>query len=145
MLDPGQSLFVLCFLFSPATDVPDLDTQSFKTYLHWIVPNIQLNCQSTRLDVPVTNYIPPHPQKGSPYHRYTLLLFENPGGGQIACDPEPYLSQRDKFNARQFCSTYGFNLNKGGGGGVFMWREVWNETVTDIYEKTLREFLPPFL
>lgn len=120
--------------------MPDLERQSFKTYLHWLAPNIQLNCQTTRLDAPVSNYIPPHPQKGSPYHRYTLLLFQNPDGKEIDCDAEAYLSHRDKFDVRHFCSTHGFNLDKhGSGGGIFMWREVWNETASDIYEQTLRE------
>jgi large subunit ribosomal protein L35 len=109
-------------------------------------PNISLNCQTTRLNIPVSNYIPPHPQQGTPYHRYTLLLFQNPGGKKIDCDVEGYLSQRDKFNVRQFSSDHSFNLNKGGGGGgVFMWREVWNETVSDIYEHTLSESFPPFV
>ena len=143
MLDPGlqTSPFVISFSNQYNIDSPEPDSQSFKTYLHWIVPNISINCQTTRLDVPVSNYIPPHPQQGSPYHRYTLLLLQHPAGKEIDCDVNPYLSERDNFNLREFCATYGLGLDKTNeGGGVFMWRETWNETVTEIYKHTLSKF-----
>jgi hypothetical protein len=123
-------------------DCPNSEDRSFKTYLHWLVPNVQLNCETTRLNVSAANYIPPHPQQGSPYHRYTILLLQKPGGRKIDVDVQQYLSRRHEFDVRRFCSIHGLSLDKGteGGGGVFMWREVWNETVSDIYEHTLSEF-----
>ena len=94
------------------------------------------------LDLPKDNYVPPHPQHGTPYHRYTILLLQNPGGTErVDIDVQKYLSQRDAFDVRAFCATYGFDLDRNGhGGGVFMWREVWNETVSDIYKMTLSKF-----
>ncbi|KAF5361691.1 hypothetical protein D9758_007327 [Tetrapyrgos nigripes] len=88
-------------------DVPNPNPEnpgqgSFTTYLHWMKPNIPLsasnvsgllgslngyhtNSESTVFTSKAikglnthTRYIPPHPQKGSPYHRYTILLLLQP-------------------------------------------------------------------
>ncbi|KAG6841548.1 hypothetical protein C0991_009913 [Blastosporella zonata] len=61
-------------------DVPDEENQSFRTYLHWLKPNVPLSA-TTRAYLNLddhTPYIPPHPQQGTPYHRYVLLLLPQP-------------------------------------------------------------------
>ena len=45
---------------------------------------------------------------------------------------------RTGFNLRAFCERYGLDASIG--GGAHMWREVWDETVSDIYKNTLSEF-----
>ncbi|KAJ6498040.1 hypothetical protein C8R47DRAFT_1112633 [Mycena vitilis] len=62
-------------------DVPDEANQTYTTFLHWLKPNIPLS--ATHMGrIPLLNthtrYIPPHPQRGTPYHRYTLLLLPQP-------------------------------------------------------------------
>jgi large subunit ribosomal protein L35 len=53
----------------------------FKSYLTRRRPNIPLSATHTGR-IPLLNthtrYIPPHPQRGTPYHRYTLLLLPQP-------------------------------------------------------------------
>ena len=44
---------------------------------------------------------------------------------------------RRGFNLREFCEAHGYDVSTG--GGAHMWREVWNETVSDIYRDTLSE------
>jgi large subunit ribosomal protein L35 len=94
----------------------------------------------TGIDLPKENYIPPHPQQGTPYHRYTILALQNPDGKELQIDTDHYINSRDNFATREFCDRYGLSLDRRGpGGGVFMWREVWDETVSDIYQNTLSE------
>lgn len=107
-------------------------------------PNIALSATSPSqipLTSPHTLYIPPHPQRGTPYHRYVLLLLPQP-------DPTtpikvPVFTDKDRlgFNFRAFAQTYGFDGAKG--GGAHMFREVWDETVSQIYEHVLSTFLDP--
>ncbi|KAJ7321538.1 phosphatidylethanolamine-binding protein, partial [Mycena albidolilacea] len=58
-------------------DVPDPENQTNTTFCHWHKPNIPLT--TTHMGrIPLLNthmrYVPPHPQRGTPYHRYALLL-----------------------------------------------------------------------
>ncbi|KAE8210315.1 hypothetical protein CF327_g5809 [Tilletia walkeri] len=61
-------------------DVPDELSMSYTTFVHWHLTDISLSSTTSTI-TPDTcktshSYIPPHPQKGSPYHRYTVLLLE---------------------------------------------------------------------
>ncbi|KAJ7031502.1 phosphatidylethanolamine-binding protein [Mycena alexandri] len=62
-------------------DVPDEANHTFTTFLHWLKPNIPLSATHVGR-IPLLNthtrYVPPHPQRGTPYHRYTTLLLPQP-------------------------------------------------------------------
>ena len=45
------------------------------------------------------------------------------------------MEERLGFNYRKFAEKYGLDGAKG--GGVFMWREIWDEGVSRIYADTL--------
>jgi len=101
-------------------------------------PNIALSALSPSpipLGTTHTRYIPPHPQRGSPYHRYVLLLLPQPSSTERISIPVPLDTERLGFNVREFTETYGLDASKG--GGAHMWREVWNEHVSDIYRDVL--------
>lgn len=106
-----------------------------------------------------TPYIPPHPQRGTPYHRYILLLLpQSPLLGSsytrnaearaqsgsptsVHLDIPPLTdAERRRFNVRAFAQQWGLNGAKG--GGVHMWRELWSEAVSKIYADILSESLP---
>lgn len=139
-------------------DVPDEANQTFTSYLHWLVPNVPLSATNPRTRVPNltahTAYIPPHPQQGTSYHRYTLLLLpqaplskytlnvanssSSTGGkptSQAIDVPVVSDSNRLGFSVRDFIKQYG--LQPENGGGAYMFREVWDETVSAIYKDTL--------
>ncbi|KAL5494969.1 MRPL35 [Sanghuangporus weigelae] len=126
-------------------DVPDPENESFTTYLHWMQPNIALSA-ATCGQIPTiahTKYIPPHPQRGSPYHRYCLLLLPHVNAGEKVHIPPPISDEaRVGFDLRAFCEEYGLDASLG--GGAHMWREVWDETVSDIYKQTLKLREPQF-
>lgn len=104
-------------------------------------PNIALSASSCGAlpTIPHTKYIPPHPQRGSPYHRYCLLLLPHVNTSEKLSIPAVSEEARIRFNLRAFCEEYGLDASKG--GGAHMWREVWDETVSDIYKHTLSTFL----
>lgn len=102
-------------------------------------PNIPLSALSSSLipDLDMhTPYIPPHPQRGTPYHRYTtLLLPQQSFTDEISV---PVLSEKDRcgFDVRVFMEQYGLEGIKG--GGAHMFREVWDPVVSSIYKDVLR-------
>ena len=90
-----------------------------------------------------TPYIPPHPQRGTPYHRYVSLLLPQASELSIPIIPD---DARLGFNVREFMSEH--SLDGSVGGGAHMWREVWDEAVSRIYRDVLSElaflFSPSF-
>ncbi len=89
-----------------------------------------------------TRYVPPHPQRGTPYHRYVLLVLPQSSPTEPIDIPVFQDSERLGFNFRAFAEQYGFDGARG--GGAHMWREVWDETVSHIYKFTLKEDEPRF-
>lgn len=92
------------------------------------------------LSTPHVPYIPPHPAKGSPYHRYTLLLLPQSSTSPITI-PQLTEDARLDFNVREFVTKYGLNLN---GGGAHMWRSVWDEASSKIWQDVISMFLFSF-
>ncbi|KAI6153165.1 phosphatidylethanolamine-binding protein [Pisolithus tinctorius] len=119
-------------------DVPDEANSTFQTYLHWLQPNIPLSATSSSPIADLnghTEYIPPHPQKGTPYHRYTILLLPQKAPVSV---PVLQKDQRDGFSVRDFIEKY--QLDLAAGGGAFMWREAWGEAVPNIFKEFFGEF-----
>ncbi|KAI0727645.1 PEBP-like protein [Fomitopsis betulina] len=126
-------------------DVPDEDNQTFQSYLHWMHPNIPLSATSTSplaIPHPHTHYIPPHPQQGTPYHRYVVLLLPQASPTEPIKLPNIPEAERLGFNFRAFADEHGFDGSKG--GGAHMWREVWDETVSKIYRDVLKSPEPRY-
>ncbi|KAH7884029.1 phosphatidylethanolamine-binding protein [Phlebopus sp. FC_14] len=122
-------------------DVPDVANSTYGTFLHWLQPNISL---SATTPVPIsdinthTQYIPPHPQKGTPYHRYTLLLLRQ----KTTLDIPPFTAEeRLGFSMRDFIENYDLDITA---GGAHMWREVWSAGVSDIFRDVLKLDEPQF-
>ncbi|TEB26318.1 PEBP-like protein [Coprinellus micaceus] len=144
-------------------DVPNPETASYTTFLHWLQPNVPLSASTTRISGlnNHTKYIPPHPQKGTPYHRYTVLLIpQPPKEGETytrntearAKDGEVTSKEievdvigeegRKGFDVREFCERHGMSCKEG--GAVHMWREVWSERTNKVYREILKQPEPVF-
>jgi len=80
-----------------------------------------------------TPYLPPHPARGTPYHRYVLLLLphEDPTL-KLSLPPGPL--ERDAFDLRRFVQEHALRTD---GGGAFMWRAVWDEESSRIWETVI--------
>ncbi|PCH33086.1 PEBP-like protein [Wolfiporia cocos MD-104 SS10] len=126
-------------------DVPDPDNRTFTTYLHWMQPNVALSALSPS-PIPLSNshtpYVPPHPQKGTRYHRYVILLLPQEAATERIHVPVLTDEERVGFDLRQFAAKYGLDGAKG--GGAHMWREVWDETVSKIYTDVLKTEEPRY-
>lgn len=95
-------------------------------------PNIPLSATSTLIQPLPTalSYLPPHPQQGTPYHRYTFILFAQSGTTplDIAISPE----DREGLNVRDFVKQHGLQPE-----GINFFRQVWDRSVRQIYSDYL--------
>jgi hypothetical protein len=100
-------------------------------------PNIPISATKTQVSLPTTPatsgdslaYIPPHPQNGTPYHRYTTFLLLQ--SSQVTIDTSKM--SREHFDMRTFFEQHGYVS----GGGIHMFREEWDKTVGVIYKNIL--------
>jgi len=123
-------------------DIPDEVNSTYQPFLHWLQPNIPLSATSPSLIADVnshTKYIPPHPQKGTPYHRYTILLLPQKTHIEV---PVVEMDQRLGFSLRAFMDQY--DLDPSTGGGIHMWRGEWNPAVSRIYRDLLKTEEPVY-
>ncbi|EST04925.1 Phosphatidylethanolamine-binding protein PEBP [Kalmanozyma brasiliensis GHG001] len=122
-------------------DQPDEDVGGFKTTLLALKEDVQLSATSDPTvdltkDMEV-NWIPPHPQQGTPYHRYTTVLFEQPtpaSKGEV---------DRENFNLRTFAQERGLTP-----AGIHFWRAKWSQesadTISGIYRDVLKRQEPKY-
>jgi hypothetical protein len=69
-------------------DVPDVENDTFKTKLHWMVKDIVASPVKSIIHKgngeTVIPYLPPHPFRGMKYHRYPFFVFEQPSDEWLA-------------------------------------------------------------
>ncbi|KAF9387885.1 hypothetical protein CPB97_001871 [Podila verticillata] len=123
-------------------DMPDVGNESFKQQLHWLITNVPLSAVQTEVSTDNANvvlpYLPPHPPKGTQYHRYTLLLAEQPNGGQDKVEVQAEDVSRES-TLRDLCSQYKLNVK-----GLTFFRQVWDKDVSRIYKEILKEDEPVY-
>lgn len=83
----------------------------------------------------VLDYVPPHPQKGTKYHRYTLIAYEQPNEGQDKVNIA--VESRDHFDAKALAATHGLKAT-----GATFFRQLWDESVSKIYSEILKQHEP---
>ncbi|CAG8733280.1 18112_t:CDS:2, partial [Acaulospora morrowiae] len=110
-------------------DMPDVEQKAFQMEWHWLIVNIPL--KATKTDISggetIVSYIPPHPPKGTKYHRYALGIYEQPYGRINVDDINQYKTTHD------FAEKYRLKLR-----GASFFREIWDKNVSEIYNNILK-------
>ncbi|KAG0080281.1 hypothetical protein BGZ90_000058 [Linnemannia elongata] len=123
-------------------DMPDVENETYKQQLHWLIANVPLSATQTELtkdnaDV-VLSYLAPHPPKGTKYHRYTLLLAEQPNNGQDKIEMDATQISRET-TLRDLCSHFKLEVK-----GLTFFRQVWDKDVSRIYKEVLQQDEPVY-
>ncbi|GAA5808411.1 hypothetical protein MFLAVUS_011384 [Mucor flavus] len=118
-------------------DSPDVTNKTYQQHCHWLVSNVPLSATSPAVSGgdSILEYIPPHPQKGTKYHRYTLIAFEQPNEGQEKLDIK--VEGRDQFDVKSLAKAYNLKPT-----GATFFRGEWNENVSKIYNEILKQEEP---
>ncbi|CCH42147.1 54S ribosomal protein L35, mitochondrial [Wickerhamomyces ciferrii] len=129
-VDPKKQLYTV-LVVNP--DVPDLENDSFKTYLHWGLSNIKLSNFNENFIGPkqilenkeineIIDYLPPVPEKNIPTQRFITWVFRQPESISIN------LKNRD-FDIRSFVEDHGLDAI-----GGHIWRSEWDSSVAKVRE-----------
>jgi len=126
---PEERLYTL-LMVDP--DAPNPEQQTYQTECHWALTNIPISAKTSTISAAsgneILSYVPPHPQKGTPYHRYTFLLLE-----QTSRLSQASLETPGKFDTRAFVSEHGMRPV-----AVHFFRQVWDKSVSAIYKDDLK-------
>jgi large subunit ribosomal protein L35 len=133
VFDKGERLVTVVVVDA---DVPDLEKDGFSHRCHYIATNIPISPTSTTISLQslaggeneVLPWLPPHSQKGSPYHRLAIFVLEQGKGHTLDAERLRNTTKRLGFNLRSFMDKYApLKPN-----GVTMFRTVWDETMDDV-------------
>jgi large subunit ribosomal protein L35 len=118
--------------FNPYTDFTFLPT-------HFDRSNVSLSATSPIVNGgdSVLDYIPPHPQKGTKYHRYTLIAYEQPNEGQDKVDIK--VESRDHFDVKSLAQAHSLKPT-----GATFFRQEWDASVSKIYNEILKQTEPVY-
>lgn len=123
-------------------DVPDEDNASFTTFLHWLQPNLTLPAaQPLNLPTAHTVYVPPHPAKGTPYHRYMVLLLPQTREIKVPGDAFRSYEARMNFDVRSFVEQHDLRTD---GGAAHMFRAEWDEESSNIWKQVIKREMPRY-
>ncbi|KAJ2879705.1 mitochondrial 54S ribosomal protein YmL35 [Coemansia asiatica] len=118
-------------------DEPFEQQQTFREQFHWVVTNLPFSMNQISADISAGNvllpYIPPHPAKGTPAHRYAVVALEQPENGQQRIDVAEV--SRDMV-LRDLVAQHGLRTV-----GISFFRASWNESVDSVYREVLN--MPP--
>lgn len=119
-------------------DVPNLETDGFDYRCHFLAANIQISPSSTSLPLSriskeshiILPWLPPYAQKGSPYHRLSVFVLQQPENRTLDIQTLREMVPREKFNLRSFNDKFALRPF-----GVHMFRSVWDEGTTGVMKR----------
>ncbi|KAF2834242.1 PEBP-like protein, partial [Patellaria atrata CBS 101060] len=131
VFDKGERLVTVVLVDS---DVPNLAEDKFDYRCHFIAANVLLSPTINYIaldklsdDKVVIPWLPPYAQKGSPYHRLSLFLLQQPEGVQLDVAAQQARTKRDNFKLRSYIDKYLLHPI-----GVTLFRTQWDENMAKV-------------
>ncbi|RDW88643.1 hypothetical protein BP6252_00675 [Coleophoma cylindrospora] len=133
VFDQGERYVSVLVLDS---DVPVVEEDNFATRCHFLAVNIPLS--PTQDSIPLSkvaaeqlvhSWLPPFAQKGSPYHRYSVFVLQQPAGQMIDLEKQKTVD-RDGFRFRAFVQN-----NKLQPIGMSLFRSIWDEGTAGVMNR----------
>ncbi|MCJ1283989.1 hypothetical protein MMC26_003320 [Xylographa opegraphella] len=135
LFEKGEKLVTIVVLDS---DVPNVEKDSFDYRCHFLATNIPLSPSTTSLPFSVLSkesqvvlpWLPPHAQKGSPYHRLSIFVLQQPEGKIFDVEAMRTKEERDGFILRSFNDRYMVKPI-----GVHLFRTIWDEGTDGVMKR----------
>ena len=135
VFDKGERLVSVAVIDA---DVPNIETDGFDYRCHFLATNIPLSPTTTSLPLSklsqdtqvVLPWLPPYAQKGSPYHRLSIFVLQQPEGKSLDVMSLREKVKRDGFNLRSFndrCLVKPI--------GVSLFRSIWDEGTIGVMSR----------
>ena len=134
LFEAGQKLVTIVVVDS---DVPNLERDRFDYRCHFLAVNIPISptrqfvhLKQLNSDQVILPWLPPHAQMGSPYHRLSTFVLEQPEGKELDHTAIRNRETQDCFNLRRFNDRYIVKPI-----GVHLFRTVWDEGTAEVMER----------
>ena len=135
VFDKGERLVSVAVIDA---DVPNIETDRFDYRCHFLATNIPLSPAATSLPLSklskdtqtVLPWLPPYAQKGSPYHRLSIFILQQPEGKSLDITSLREKTTRDGFNLRSFNDRYLLKPV-----GVNMFRSIWDDGTAGVMKR----------
>ncbi|KAF2140756.1 uncharacterized protein K452DRAFT_273556 [Aplosporella prunicola CBS 121167] len=140
VFDRGTRLVTIVVVDS---DVPNVAKNGFDYRAHFVAANVPISPVAPRVDLGALStdsqvalgWLPPFAQKGSPYHRLSVWVLQQPEGKEldVAALREgagPAALKRDGFVLRSFVDA--FDLDP---VGVTLFRSIWDEGTDGVMKR----------
>ncbi|EXJ78638.1 hypothetical protein A1O1_09039 [Capronia coronata CBS 617.96] len=119
-------------------DVPNVETDSFDSRCHYLASNITISPTKPLVDLSKLSpgsqvllpWLPPHAQKGSPYHRLSIVILQHKDNIPIDFEPAKQKVERDGFTLRSFMSRHLLTPIS-----ASLFRTRWDESTAAVMER----------
>lgn len=121
-------------------DVPNVETDGFDTRCHFCAVNVPISPDSTSVSLSrlsegmqvLRPWLPPHAQKGSPYHRLAVFIFEQKDGTKMKAGLRQKVSRTVKYHFK----PNKFTRNLGNQPvGVHLFRTIWDNGMAGVMQR----------
>ena len=119
-------------------DVPDVERDNFQYRCHFLACNIPLSPASTSVALAQLSdetqtllpWLPPHAQKGTPYHRLSVFVLQQKPGAALDAPAVRAKAERDGFKLRSFVDKNGLVPI-----GTHLFRTRWDEGTEAVMKR----------
>ncbi|KAK3326533.1 phosphatidylethanolamine-binding protein [Apodospora peruviana] len=139
--DKGERLLSIVVIDS---DVPDVDSDAYTRRCHFMAANIPWDPTQNLLQLRhigrgdgrtegtlAVPWLPPHAQKGSPYHRLSIFILEQKPGQKIdETKLKELYGNREDFSLKGFAYKFGLEPV-----GFNLFRTVWDDNTAAVMER----------
>ena len=137
VFDKGERLVTIAVV---DPDIPDVDRDAFRSRCHFLAINVPVSPTSTSVPLAklkkeehiIQPWLPPHAQKGSPYHRLAIFVLQQDSSAPL--DLEYFRKRqikRDGWTLKQLM-THHSSLRP---IGINLFRTVWDEGTDGVMRR----------
>ncbi|KAJ5690123.1 hypothetical protein N7462_004515 [Penicillium macrosclerotiorum] len=136
LFESGEKLVTIAIIDS---DVPNVETDSFDYKMHYLAVNVPISATATKVDLSqlaadsqvVLPWLPPVAQKGSPYHRLSILIMEQKDSQLLDfAAVKAKETNRDNMLLRTLQARYHLKAI-----GAHLFRTQWDDTTLDVMKQ----------
>ncbi|KAK2801495.1 hypothetical protein FQN50_007711 [Emmonsiellopsis sp. PD_5] len=128
----GEKLVTIAIVDS---DVPDPENDIFRSRCHFLAVNVPISPTSPKValeqlsegDQVVLPWLPPYAQKGSPYHRLSVIVLEQKNQAALELAKVAEKVQRDDFSLRALETRHRLKPI-----GAHLFRSQWDEDTATV-------------
>jgi large subunit ribosomal protein L35 len=119
-------------------DVPNVETDGFDFRCHFLASNIRISPTSAGVELAqlspesqvILPWLPPFAQKGSPYHRLSIIILQQKDNVPIDLEIAKKRVQRDGFTVRSMMSRHMLSPIS-----ASLFRTQWDESTAAVMER----------